>query len=350
MNEEFPPKQSLDQIRQFESRKRDHISNSLKSANQAAGLSGFQNITLVHEALPDFNLSDVGMSTQSLGFGLRTPFFVSSMTAGHSDGVAINLTLAKACAQMGWPMGVGSQRRELFDSAARSEWIKIRSEAPAALLFGNLGIAQVLRTPSEQIRSLVDSLEASGIFVHLNALQECIQPEGTPDFGGGYQALERLVKDLEVPVIVKETGCGMSLSTMKRLQNCGVAAIDVAGLGGTHWGRIEGSRGDDQTQRLAETFQDWGIPTAQVLYQASKEILRSEVWASGGVRSGLDAGKSLALGARLVGFAKPALEAALKGETELVAWMKTVEKELQIAMFCTGSKCVSDIKGKYGIT
>lgn len=340
---------NTENIESFESRKRDHIRESLNSANQAIGLSGFDSIVLVHDALPDLNFEDITLTTQSLGYERKTPFFVSSMTAGHREGVAINATLAKVCAQKGWPLAVGSQRRQLFDREASAEWLKIREQAPGAVFFGNLGIAQVIQTDTDSIKRLVDSLEAQALFVHLNALQECIQPEGTPQFAGGLAAIEKLVKYLNVPVLVKETGCGMSASLIKRLSNIGVAAIDVAGLGGTHWGRIEGRRGGDQTQRFAETFANWGIPTAECLLIAQGQSDHSEIWASGGIRTGLDAAKSISLGAKLVGFAKPALENALKGEERLSDWCDSVEKELKIAMFCTASLKTSALKGKYGI-
>lgn len=339
----------MDELKEFETRKRDHIQLAMEDRNQATGLSGLDRVHLIHEALPDLDLSDISIETQSLQQSFRTPFYVCSMTAGHEGGVELNARLARACEKSGWPMGVGSQRRQLFDPAAREEWQKVRSAAPDAQFWGNIGIAQLITSPVNKVRELYESLDAVAMIVHLNALQECMQPEGTPQFKGGYQAIERLVKELRVPIIVKETGCGMSLTTMKRLADCGVSALDVSGLGGTHWGRIEGRRSNENNRlsRVAETFKDWGVSTARSVVLAQKIEKPVEVWASGGVRTGLDAGKLISLGARMVGFAKPALENAIKGEEALNNWMEQIEYELRVAMFCTGSAGLESLKGKH---
>lgn len=339
----------MDELKEFETRKRDHIQLAMEDRNQATGLSGLDRVHLIHEALPDLDLSDISIEAQSLQQTFRTPFYVCSMTAGHEGGVELNTRLAKACEKNGWPMGVGSQRRQLFDPAAREEWQRIRTAAPEAQFWGNIGIAQLITIPVSKVRELYESLDAVAMIVHLNALQECMQPEGTPQFKGGYQAIERLVKELRVPIIVKETGCGMSLTTMKRLADCGVSALDVSGLGGTHWGRIEGRRSNenDKLSRVAETFKDWGVSTARSVVLAQKIERPAEVWASGGVRTGLDAGKLISLGARMVGFAKPALASAIKGEEALNNWMEQIEYELRVAMFCTGSASLESLKGKH---
>jgi isopentenyl-diphosphate delta-isomerase len=185
---------------------------------------------------------------------------------------------------------------------------------------------------------LVDSLEAGGIFIHANALQEALQPEGTPEFKGGLKALERLCRKSPVPVVLKETGCGFSRPTLQRLKNTGLAAVDVSGYGGTHWGRIEGGRAPEASlqRSAAATFAHWGISTVDSLLHAAGAGL--EIWASGGIRSGLDAAKAIALGAQKVGFAKPALERALQGEKALADWMELMEFELKVALFCSGAK------------
>lgn len=333
---------------QFESRKADHIRLSLEEKNQASGYSGLENIQLIHEALPDLDFSQVSLNGKSLGKKVLTPFLVSSMTAGHQDSVNLNLLLARACAEKGWRMGVGSQRRELNDAEAASEWQAIRKAAPKVTLLGNLGIAQLIRTKTDVIERLVDALRASGMIIHLNALQECLQPEGTPQFRGGLKAIERLCKQLSVPVIIKETGCGFSKATLKRLRGSGVAAVDVSGFGGTHWGRIEGGRNskDDIRSEAAKTMADWGISTVESVADAIQLKPDYEIWASGGVRSGLDAAKLLAMGAGTVGFAMPVLDAALKGEAELLKKMSVFEFELKTALFCTGSINISELHSK----
>lgn len=333
---------------QFEGRKADHIRLSLDASTEASGESGLDLIVLQHEALPDLDFSQVTLQANVLGQKRPTPFLISSMTAGHADSFQLNLRLAKAAAERGWCMGVGSQRRELHDPKAAQEWVDIRKDVPSATLFGNIGLAQLIRSQTADIQRLVDRLEASAMIVHLNALQECLQPEGTPEFKGGLKAIERLCKELEVPVIVKETGCGFAKPTLKRLRGTGVAALDVSGLGGTHWGRIEGARNAKGAIRFeaARTLANWGVPTAESVVEAVKTKRDYEVWASGGVRSGLDAAKLLAMGADAVGFAKPILEAALKSEAELSLRMETIEFELKTVLFCTGSKNVSEMQGK----
>ncbi len=332
-------------IQQFEERKRDHIVQALREENQARGQSGLGSIRLIHEALPDLDFSEVQIQARILNQTRETPFLASSMTAGHRDSINLNERLAKSCERHGWMMGVGSQRRELVDKEAREEWRAVRKAAPRVTLLGNLGLAQMIVTPTERIRELVDSLEAAAMIIHLNALQECLQPEGTPNYKGGLMRIAQLVKELRVPVVVKETGCGFSAKTLTRLKEAGVAAVDVGGFGGTHWGRIEGERaGDGAIQfEAAKTFADWGVSTADALLNA--EVLRGscEVWASGGVRTGLDAARALAIGANCVGFAQPLLKAALVSEEALELKMQAIELELKIALFVTGSRGLEDL-------
>ncbi|WP_419419273.1 type 2 isopentenyl-diphosphate Delta-isomerase [Legionella sp. D16C41] len=336
-----------DNFSQFEKRKEDHIELALLSSNQASEFNIFDQVSLQHEALPDLNFNDLSITSQRFGQVVSKPFLVSSMTAGHRRAKAINQTLLAACAQSGWAMGVGSQRRELFDNDAANEWHSLRIDFPEVDLFSNLGIAQLLETSLTQIMKLTDVLQAKGLIIHCNPLQEVIQPEGTPFFKGCWQKLERLVKDLPLPVIVKETGCGFSIPTLKRLNDIGVAAVDVSGLGGTHWGRIEGCRSSGMLQeKVATTFKNWGITTVNSVLNATAVSPCFEIWGSGGVRHGLDAAKLFALGATTIGFAKPMLEAALINTDEVFNLMTTIEYELQVAMFCTGSCVIADLKGK----
>jgi isopentenyl-diphosphate delta-isomerase len=337
---------------QFENRKADHIRLSLASKNEASGGSGLDRIQLLHEALPDLNFSEVQLSTVSLKQKQITPFLISSMTAGHRDSINLNERLAKAAAERGWRMGVGSQRRELNDKKAAQEWKSIRKVAPKVTLYGNLGLAQLIRSQVADVERLVDSLEADGMIIHLNTLQECLQPEGTPNYKGGVKSLEKLCARLSVPVIVKETGCGFSRATLKRLCGLGIASIDVSGFGGTHWGRIEGDRtaADDIRREVAASLANWGISTVDSVINALDVKPDYEVWASGGVRSGVDAAKLLALGAKTIGFAKPILEAALKGEDELHRRMSVLEYELKTVLFCTGSKDIATLQRKKGWT
>lgn len=332
----------------FESRKADHIRLALMESMQAPG-SGLDSIQLVHEAFPDLDFEDIKIEQELFKTGIQiSPLFVSSMTAGHTGSVDLNLTLARVCEKRNWAMGVGSQRRQLTDASADAEWSKIRKACPNVRFFGNIGVAQLIETKTDDIRRIAETLEATAMFVHANPLQECLQPEGTPHFKGGLKALERLAKELPIPVIAKETGCGFSKATLQRLNGIGLAAVDVSGLGGTHWGRIEGGRSEpgSRLQAVAETFRDWGIGTVDSLEHAMTVRSDYEVWASGGVRSGLDAAKLMALGAKMVGLAKPLIEAAVEGENALDERMARLELELRIALFCTGSKMIGDLREK----
>jgi isopentenyl-diphosphate delta-isomerase len=337
-----------DMTQQFVQRKQDHIRLALSDVTQASGMSGLERIALIHEALPELDFASIDISTYSLGLQFSTPFLVSSMTAGHHEANNINQTLALACQQRGWIMGVGSQRRQLFDNESISEWQQILQIAPQAKLLGNIGLTQLIKTPIAAIQRLADSISAIAMFVHTNPLQEALQPEGTPDFKGGYQALERLCKELSIPVIIKETGCGFSKQTLLRLNDVGVAAVDISGFGGTHWGRIEGLRSSQESIsfQAAQTFKDWGISTVQSLLDAIELNPNYEVWASGGVRTGLDAAKLLAIGARMIGFAKPMLQAALQGVEAVVKLMDLYEFELKVAMFCTGCLDIAALQEK----
>ncbi|MCB0390035.1 MAG: type 2 isopentenyl-diphosphate Delta-isomerase [Bdellovibrionales bacterium] len=325
----------------FTQRKQDHIRLSLDDSHQTQGQSEIDKVELIHEALPEINFEEIHISQQRLGDEGKTPFLISSMTAGHNDSSRLNALLAKAASEKGWLMGVGSQRRELGDEKAAEEWRRVRAQAPQAELLGNIGISQLIYTSVDKIEKLVDSLEAKAMIVHTNPLQEALQVEGTPYFKGGLKALEQLVKQLSVPVILKETGCGFSQRTLKQVREAGVDVVDVSGLGGTHWGRIEASRaGQDSLQeRAGANFANWGISTLQSLINAKEVKGEFEIWASGGVRTGIDAAKYLAMGAKVVGFAQPIIKAAMESEEALNQFMEQVEYELKIAMFCTG--CVS---------
>lgn len=332
--------------KQFEQRKQDHIELALNADNQASESNVFDRLHLQHEAIPDMNFDDIDISSYRLGVKVPKPFIVSSMTAGHQDARYINRHLMAACAKNGWAMGVGSQRRELTDPIAEKEWQPLCRDFPQVDLYGNLGIAQLITTPLSQVERLVDSIAAKGLIIHCNPLQECIQPEGTPLFKGSWQALQQVVNHLSVPVIVKETGCGFSAKTFKRLDEMGVAAVDVSGLGGTHWGRIEGLRASMEPlrQQAAVTFRNWGINTIQSVMDAQFLSLSYELWGSGGVRQGLDAAKLFALGATTVGFAQSMLKPALESVDAVNQRMLAIEYELKVAMFCTGSGVLSDLR------
>ena len=334
----------------FERRKADHIRLALDERTQAVGGSGLTRVRLPHEAFPEIDFADVVLATSLFGRMFASPMFVSSMTAGHADSLGINRVIAAVCEKRNWPMGVGSQRRQLFDPAAAAEWTEIRKLCPKTAFFGNVGVAQLIATSTDDVRRLADSLEATAMIVHANPLQEALQPEGTTRFRGGLKAVERLARELGRPVIVKEVGCGFSESALRRLRGLGVAAVDVSGYGGTHWGRVEGGRSAPQSllAQAAETFRDWGMGTVETLLAARAVEPDYAVWASGGVRSGLDAAKLAALGAEMIGFAMPIMAAALAGADQLDALMERFEFEFKTALFCAGVSTPSDLRQKGG--
>ncbi len=333
-------------VASFESRKKDHIELSLNKKSQATGLSDLDKIQLLHNSLPELDFESVSLKTQILGKTQETPFYVASMTGGFEGSLKINTRIARACERRGWLMGVGSQRKELTDESAKNEWPQILNEAPGVQLLSNIGLSQLIHTETDKIKSLIETTKARALIIHLNPLQECLQKEGTPHFFGGVEAIQNVKKEIQVPIIVKETGSGLSRKVLETLNSIGVDAVDVSGLGGTHWGRIEGERASEDSlqKKVAETFKDWGISTLDSVLVAHGMNPKYEIWGSGGVRSGLDAAKLLAVGAHSVGFAQPILAAALQSDEELEKTMEQIEFELKVGLFCTGCKSIEDLR------
>ncbi len=329
---------------EFEQRKKDHIRLSLSEQSQALDDRQFSKIKLIHNALPEMNFSDVHLSTDLLGHTFSSPHFISSMTAGHGDSRNINLRLAVAAEEKNWLMAVGSQRRELTDRTAINEWQEIRGKAPKAKFVSNIGILELIQSPVEDIIRLTENLQALGIFIHLNPLQEAFQKNANLDFSQGLKAIETLVKKLKIPVLVKEVGFGISATLIKKLIDIGVYAVDVAGTGGTHWGWIEAERQpEDSIERSAiDAFSDWGLSTVDCLLQAQEFVLFHPIWASGGIRNGVDSAKCLALGARAVGVAQPLMKAAVTNQESVLKLMSQFDFQLQVALFCSGMKRPAD--------
>ncbi|MCB0349248.1 MAG: type 2 isopentenyl-diphosphate Delta-isomerase [Bdellovibrionales bacterium] len=328
---------------QFEQRKQEHIKLSLTSEMQTRDLLGLDQIQLIHEALPEMNFEDVKVFDESCSL-FSSALFVASMTAGHSEGDKINRTIAEACSIMSWPFAVGSQRRELYDKEDGKIWKELRNKYANLSLLGNIGLSQLIQAKPADIQSMIENMNPKALMVHTNPLQEVIQKEGTPYFRGGIEALENVCKTVKVPVILKETGCGFSKETLAKLNQIGLHAVDLSGLGGTHWGRIEGKRSDLLKSNVATTFKDWGNSTLDSLLAAQTQKLNYQIWASGGIRSGLDVAKCIALGAKKVSLAKPIMERALVSTEAVVEYLKQTEYELRVAMFCTGSEKIEDLR------
>jgi isopentenyl-diphosphate delta-isomerase len=327
----------MGKVTQASKRKSDHIRINLEH-DVASGLTtGLEQYRFVHEALPDINLNEVQTNTQIFGRNLSAPLLISSMTGGTSDAERINATLAEAAQTANIAMGVGSQRVAIEDPR-QSRTFEVRKYAPDILLLSNLGAIQLNHGYDvATCKRAVDMIQADALILHLNALQEALQSEGETDFRGLLTKIERICSQLPVPVIAKEVGWGFSVATVRRLIDVGIAAIDVAGAGGTSWSQVEMHRaGSEKLAALAAEFIDWGIPTAEAITQIHAEFPDLPIIASGGLRSGMDIAKCIALGAALAGMAGPFLKAAVKSTEAVLEQINHLQQTLQITMFATG--------------
>ena len=319
-------------------RKADHIKINLEEDVQSRLTTGLENLYFLHEALPDINLDEVDTSINIFGKLLAAPLLISSMTGGTEEAKRINLNLAEAAEEANIALGVGSQRAAIEKPELESSF-QIRQAAPNILLFANIGAVQLnYGYGIEQAQKAVDMIEADALILHLNALQEAVQPEGDTRFAGLLPKIETICNNLSVPVIAKEVGWGISGKTAKRLTNAGVQAIDVAGAGGTSWSQVEMYRATSPTlARLAGSFIDWGIPTAKSIQLVKSAVTDNTlIFASGGLRSGIDAAKCMALGASLTGMASPYLKAADKSAQDVHNKIQEIIKQMQVCMFAAG--------------
>ncbi len=332
-----------------EDRKNDHLEICLKENVQARRVTtGFEELHLVHKALPEINRKEIDLSTKVFTHKFSAPLIVESITGGTPKATKINAAIAQAVEEFGIGMGVGSQRAAFEDPKVEKTFRIVRDEAPNSFIIANLGAAQLTRGYGfKEARKAVKMLDADALAIHLNPLQEAVQPEGETSYVGVLDAIRKIVKGLDVPVIVKETGCGIAAAEAKQLETMGVAAIDIAGAGGTSWAAVEyyraRSRKDESRQRLGETFWDWGIPTAASLIEVTQTV-RIPVIASGGMRSGTDTAKALALGSSLVGMAYPVLDPAVHGAEEVKKKLEFMMEELRNTMFLVGADSIQKLK------
>lgn len=301
----------------------------------------FDDWAFEHEALPELDLAEVDPGVDFLGKRLAAPLLVSCMTGGTASAATVNRNLAAAAERCRIALGVGSQRKALEDAGSAASF-EVRSLAPTIPILANLGAVQLnYGFGLDACRRAVEMIAADALVLHLNPLQEAIQPEGQGDFRGLLDKIGEIAARLPVPVIVKEIGCGISERTARALRERGVGIVDVAGLGGTSWARIEASRADDL--EIGELFADWGIPTPEAI-AAVAAVDGVEVIGSGGVRTGIDVAKAIALGASLVGLAQPFLGPALESAAAVEARIRRTVRELRITMFCVGARDVAALR------
>ncbi len=341
-----------DRAAEIERRKSEHLSLASGEGVETRTRAGWDDVHLAHDALPRIDASEVDLGVDLLGRRLRAPLVITGMTGGHQAARDVNRVLASAAERHGLAFGVGSQRAALRDPSLVPTYSVAREAAPTAFVIGNIGISQLLDQPGEKaltsadVERVIEMIRADALAVHLNYLEEMVQPEGQTRARGAVEAFTALVRGCGVPVIAKETGAGIGRATALRLADLGVHAIDVGGVGGTSFAAIEAhrarDRGDERRALLGERFVDWGLPTAVAVVGACATGL--PVIATGGVRSGHDAAKAIALGATAVGVGRPLLQAALRGAEVVDEWIAQFELELRTAMFLSGAAAASDLR------
>jgi isopentenyl-diphosphate delta-isomerase len=324
-----------------EKRKTDHLKICLGEKVEA-GCSGLADIELKHMALPELDFDKIDTNIKFLGKKLKYPIIIEALSGGVAKAAELNKDVASVAEKFGVGFGVGSQRMAIEDGKLADTYL-VRDVAPKTFLIANLGAVQLnYGYGLSECKKAIEMIDADALALHVNPLQEAIQPEGDRNFSGLIEKINSIAKKLDKPVIVKEVGSGISYETAKRLR---VSAFDVGGSGGTSWSLIEGLRGDEKTKKLGAAFAEWGIPTAESILEVTK--LGKPVVGSGGIRSGIDAAKAIALGADCVGVALPVLRAWGKGgRMGVESFLEEFISELKVAMFLTGSANVRELRGK----
>ena len=334
----MPRRRVIKALTKTQKRKKEHLEICLDTERvTSASGTGLNRYRFVHNALPEIDIDEIDLGTTFLGKRLQAPILISSMTGGFDLARKVNRNLAAAAQSLGLAMGVGSQRVAVEEPSAASSF-EVRDVAPDILLFGNLGAVQLnYGYTVEHCRRAVSMIGADALILHLNVLQEAVQPEGNRNFKGLGEKIAAVCREHEVPVIAKEVGNGISVDAAIRLQRAGVKALDVAGYGGTSWSAVEAQRAVKQGKRPDTAFADWGIPTEEALVSVRQALPDIQLIASGGVRSGVDIAKAIALGADLGAFGQPLLAAALESSAKVIEFIAGVIHELKVSMLCVGA-------------
>ncbi len=333
-------------VSSIDHRKSEHIRINLEQDIHSGLTSGLERIRLIHEALPEINLEAVDTTETFFGKSLKVPLLISSMTGGTSKAMLLNRRFAEAASELGIGMGVGSQRAAFENNAVSDTFTITRKIAKDILLFANLGAIQLNNGYGlDECRRAVDMIEADALILHLNPLQEALQPEGNTNFSGLAKKVEEICSKVAVPVVIKEVGWGISTRTAKILVACGASAIDVAGAGGTSWSQVEMHRSRNiSDQLLSATFRDWGITTVESIRNVKASAPDLPIIASGGLKDGLDIAKSIALGSTLAGMAGPLLKAAAVSTEQLIGTIQLFTMQLKLAMFASGVLTLSKLR------
>ena len=338
-----------DEVKQ---RKIEHVNIALGQDISVAQSANWNDIQFVHQALPEVDLDEIDTSVSFLSHKLRYPLFISSLTGGHDDVTSINRNLARAAEHYGLALGVGSQRAGIVNPEVINSYAITREQAPKTFLIANIGAPQLIAQPHhapftiEQVERAVTMIGANALAVHMNSLQEATQPEGDRRTLGEAAALKTLTEKVSVPVIAKETGAGVCREQALLLRSCGVAAIDVGGAGGSSMSAMEAerskARGDEKTHTIGMLFRDWGIATPVSIVEA--KVAGLPLISTGGVRTGLDMARALALGATLVGIGFPFLKAASQSYDAVCELLETIVAELKVAMQLSGAASIEQLQ------
>lgn len=335
----------MEKVTPLGQRKDEHLRVNLEKDVQSGITNGLERYRFTHQALPGINLDEIDTTTTLFGKRLYAPILISSMTGGTPESGKLNMALAEAAQKTGIAMGVGSQRVAIEHPETIPTFSGVRKVAPDILLFANLGAIQLnYGYTVDHCRKAVDMIGADALVLHLNPLQEALQTDGNVNFKGLEKKMGEVARKLEVPVIVKEVGWGISEKTAKILANCGVSAIDVAGAGGTSWSQVEMHRSEDEySMELASLFRDWGISTAASILNVKKAAPEMTIIASGGISNGLEIAKCLALGASVGGMAGKFLKAAAISREEVVKTIELLMTEIRVSMFSAGISSIAEI-------